>query len=442
MGEGLRGRRGAVAGWCLYDWAMSAFNTVIGTFVFSRYFTDAVAADPEQGTQAWGFALGIAGICVALLSPVLGAIGDRGGRVKPWLGALTAVTVLGSAVLYFVKPEPGYVPLALIAMAVASTAFELAYVFYNALLTRAAPQGYEGRVSGWGWGVGYFGGLVLLVLCLVLLVQTEQPLFGLLSKEEAQHVRATALFVAVWYALFAIPLFLLCPDRPKVDTPTAQVVREGLRALADTVRHVRRYGNLVRYLIASALWRDGIGTITAFGGIMAGSLFGMDTGQIIVFAILLNVSAGLGAIGFAWVDDFFGAKPTLVISILGLIATSVALLMVGTPWWAWAPALSLPLEWTQEQQWLLLLGLGLGIFFGPAQAAARSMVVRLAPPGMETEVFGLYSLTGRAVGMIGPFAYGAATVAFDSQRGGMATVVVLFVAGLAILLTVKEPRRA
>lgn len=439
--EGLKGRRKAILGWCLYDWAMSAFNTVIGTFVFSRYFTDAVAGDPAQGTQQWGMALGISSIIVAILSPVVGAIGDRGGRAKPWLAVLTTVCVLATAALYWVRPDAAYIPLALLAMAVASTAFELSYVFYNALLPVAAPPGYAGRVSGWGWGLGYFGGLGSLILCLVLLVQTDAPLFGLIGKEEAEHVRATALLVAVWYALFAIPLFLLAPDRPSVDKPAGRIVREGLAALADTVRHVRSYGNTVRYLIASALWRDGISTITAFGGIMAGSLFGMDTAQIILFAIMLNVAAGTGAVGFAWVDDRFGAKPTLIISILGLMVSATALLLVGTSYWSWAPMLALPLDWTQEQQWLLLFGLVLGIFFGPAQAAARTMVVRISPPGMETELFGLYNLTGRAVGMIGPFAYGAATAYWDSQRAGMSTVLVLFTAGLLLLLTVKEPAR-
>lgn len=441
MGQGLQGRRKAIFGWCLYDWAMSAFNTVIGTFVFSRYFTEAVAGDVDRGTQQWGLALGVSGIIVAILSPVVGAIGDRGGRVKPWLGTLTAIAILGTASLFFVKPEPGYVLPALIAMAVAATAFELSYVFYNALLPVAAPPGYTGRVSGWGWGLGYFGGLGSLMACLLLLVQTDTPLFGLLGKEEAEHIRATALLVAVWYGLFAIPLFLLAPDRAPVAKPARQVVREGLSMLGDTIRNVRRYANTVRYLIASALWRDGISTITSFGGIMAGALFGMDTAQIIVFAILLNVAAGLGAIGFAWIDDLFGAKPTLIVSIVGLMGSSIALLLIGTPWWDWAPVLALPLDWTQEQQWLLLFGLVLGVFFGPAQAAARTMVVRISPPGMETELFGLYNLTGRAVGIIGPFAYGAATVIWETQRAGMATVLVLFAAGLLLLLTVKEPPR-
>lgn len=436
-----RAGRAAVAGWCLYDWAMSAFNTVIGTFVFSVYFAQGVAADPEAGTAAWGFALGLSGLAITILSPVLGAIADRGGRVKPWLAAFTTVAVLGAATLYFVKPDPSYALLALVAVAVGSAAFELCYVFYNALLSRVAPPGMVGRVSGWGWGVGYFGGLGSLVICLVLLIQTDTPLFGLLTKEESQHVRATALVVAVWYALFALPLFLLVPDRPPVAARAGQVVREGLATLGKTLAGLRHHGNTVRYLIASALWRDGINTITAFGGIFAATLFGMETGQVILFAILLNVAAGFGAIGFAWMDDLLGAKPTLVVSILGLMASGLCLLLIGTPAWAWAPDLGLPVPgFNPDQQWLLVFGMVLGIFFGPAQAAARSMMARIAPPGLETEYFGLYALSGRAVAFIGPFAYGAAVAAYDSQRAGMVTVLVLFALGLALLFSVREPR--
>ncbi|MFV3074644.1 MFS transporter [Niveispirillum fermenti] len=435
--------RPAIAGWCLYDWAMSAFNTVIGTFVFSVYFTKGVAADAQSGSADWAVMLGLSGLAIALLSPVLGAIADRGGPIKPWLGGFTALAVLGSALLWFIRPDPAYALPALLLVGIASTAFELANVFYNAQLPVIAPKSHLGRVSGWGWGVGYLGGLVCLILCLVLLLQADPPLFGWIDSAESAPVRATSVLVAVWYAVFALPLFLLVPDRPRVAGRRAMdAVREGLSTLGRTLRQLPAHGNTLRYLIASALWRDGINTITAFGGIYAGIVFGMVEQQLILFAILLNVAAGLGAIGFAWADDRMGAKPTLIISLLGLIATGLAMILVGTGWWGWAPvlALPLPLDFTPDQQWLLLLGMGLGIFFGPAQAAARSMMARLAPKGLETEFFGLYALTGRAVGIIGPLAYAAAVSLMETQRAGMATVILLFLLGLGLLLTVREQR--
>ncbi|MBJ7417700.1 MAG: MFS transporter [Niveispirillum sp.] len=431
----------AIAGWCLYDWAMSAFNTVIGTFVFSVYFTKGVAANPDEGSADWAFMLGLSGLVIALLSPILGAIADRGGRIKPWLAVCTAIAVGGSALLWLIRPDPAYALPALLLVGIASTAFELSNVFYNALLPVITPRSHLGRVSGWGWGVGYLGGLVCLVLCLVLLLQADPPLFGLISKEGAEPVRATSVLVAVWYGLFALPLFLLVPDRvPEAGMTALRAVREGWSSLLTTIRAMPQHANTLRFLIASALWRDGINTITAFGGIYAGIVFGMVEAQLILFAIALNVAAGLGAIGFAWADDRIGAKPTLIISLIGLILTGTSMVLIGTGAWAWAPPLSLPLDFTPDQQWLLLLGMGLGVFFGPAQAAARSMMARISPPGLETEFFGIYALTGRAVGVLGPLAYGVAVTAMGSQRAGMATVIVLFLLGLGLLLTVKERR--
>lgn len=434
-------RPSAVAGWCLYDWAMSAFNTVIGTFVFSVYFTKGVSANPDEGSADWAFMLGLSGLVIALLSPVLGAIADRGGRIKPWLAFCTAIAVGGSALLWLIRPDPAYALPALILVGIASTAFELSNVFYNALLPVITPRSHLGRVSGWGWGVGYLGGLVCLVLCLVLLLRADPPLFGLIGPEGAEPVRATSVLVAIWYGLFALPLFLLVPDRmPEAGITAARAVREGWASLKTTIRAMPAHANTLRFLIASALWRDGINTITAFGGIYAGIVFGMVEAQLILFAIALNVAAGLGAIGFAWADDRIGAKPTLIISLIGLIITGTSMVLIGTGAWAWAPALSLPLDFTPDQQWLLLLGMGLGIFFGPAQAAARSMMARISPPGLETEFFGIYALTGRAVGVLGPLAYGFAVTALGTQRAGMATVILLFLLGLGLLLTVKERR--
>lgn len=434
-------RPSAVAGWCLYDWAMSAFNTVIGTFVFSVYFTKGVSANPDDGSADWAFMLGLSGLIIALLSPVLGAIADRGGRIKPWLAVCTTIAVGGSALLWLIRPDPAYALPALILVGIASTAFELSNVFYNALLPVITPRSHLGRVSGWGWGVGYLGGLVCLVLCLVLLLRADPPLFGLIGTEGAEPVRATSVLVAIWYGLFALPLFLLVPDRmPEAGITAARAVREGWASLKTTIRAMPAHANTLRFLIASALWRDGINTITAFGGIYAGIVFGMVEAQLILFAIALNVAAGLGAIGFAWADDRIGAKPTLIISLIGLIITGTSMVLIGTGAWAWAPALSLPLEFTPDQQWLLLLGMGLGIFFGPAQAAARSMMARISPPGLETEFFGIYALTGRAVGVLGPLAYGFAVTTLGTQRAGMATVILLFLLGLGLLLTVKERR--
>lgn len=418
--------RRAVLSWCLYDWANSAYNTIITTFVFAVYFARGVVGDPVEGPARWSAAMTVAGVAIAVLSPVLGAIADRSGRRKPWLALFTGVTVLFTAALWWVRPDPAFAGFALLCVVVATVAFELGNVFYNATLPGLAPPAMLGRISGWGWGVGYLGGLVCLVIALFGFVKAEAPLFGLLGLAwadwgEQANIRATALLAALWYGLFALPFFLWVPDEPASGRPLGQAVREGLATLRRTLAEARSYGEILRYLIASAFYRDGINTITLFGGLFAAGAFGMSFEEIVLFAIALNVVAGAGAIGFAWMDDRAGAKPVILLSLAAMTAFGVPLLLATDKAWFW------------------VLALGLGFFFGPAQAAGRSLMARLSPPGMTGEMFGLYSLTGRFVGFFGPLAFSLATAAFESQRAGMASAVAFFVIGFGLMLTVREP---
>ena len=411
----------ALAAWCLYDWANSAFPTVITTFVFSAYFTGYVASDTVTGTALWGQMLSILGISVALASPPLGAIADQGGRRKPWLAAFSVLCVLGTAALWFVRPDPADVVFALVVAGLASFAFELASVFYNAMLPDLVPNDRLGRLSGWGWGLGYAGGLACLMASLLFLVQPEQPPFGL-DKEAAEHVRAVPLLVALWFTVFALPLFLLTPDRPRSAVPLRAAVRDGLAIFVRTLRQIPRYRNVATFLLAKMIYIDGLNTLFAFGGIYAVGTFGMTFEEVLIFGILLNVTAGLGAAGFAWVDDWIGAKPTVVISLVALTVLGGAVLFV------------------EGKPAFYALALGIGVFLGPTQAASRSLMARLAPPDLRTEFFGLYAFAGRATSFLGPAVLGWATYAFASQRAGMATILPFFMIGLLVLLFVKEPR--
>ncbi|HAA92980.1 MAG TPA: MFS transporter, partial [Rhodospirillaceae bacterium] len=202
--------RPAILSWCLYDWANSAFNTVIGTFIFSVYFAKGIYGDATGGSVVWGYAIGGAGLVVALLGPVVGAVADHSGRHKSWVASATGVTVLATAALYFAEPDQQFVLFALVLVVIATIAFELGAVFYNATLHAVAPPGMLGRVSGWGWATGYFGGLGCLGLGLVALVQPEVPWFGF-AKEGAENIRATAPLVALWFGLFALPFFIFVP---------------------------------------------------------------------------------------------------------------------------------------------------------------------------------------------------------------------------------------
>lgn len=409
----------ALAAWCFYDWANSAFPTVVETFVFSAYFAQAVAPDMETGTALWGYALAIAGIVVALAAPVLGAVADRSGRRKPWLFVFTVMLALSAGLLWFAKPSPDYVLWTLVCFAVGTIAFEFCMTFYNAMLPDLAPENRMGRLSGWGWGTGYAGGLLALVAVLALL-KADPPPFGLDAAAQ-EPVRAAALIVAAWITVFALPMFLWTPDRRATGEPLRRAVVDGTRQLLRTLRGIRRHGQIARFLVARMFYIDGLNTVFAFGSIYAAGSFGMELTEILTFGIAINVTAGLGAAAFAWIDDWIGPKRTILIALAGLIAFGAALLVVESKLAFW------------------VLGLGLGLFFGPAQAASRSMMARLAPPGQEAEMFGLYAFTGRATAFLGPLLLGWATFAFHSQRAGMATALGLVVLGLVLLLPVRDP---
>jgi len=412
--------RRALAAWCSFDWANSAFPTVITTFVFAAYFTEGVSADKAAGTAAWGYAISASAILIAILSPVLGAIADHGGRRKPWLFVLTMTCVTASAGLWWVEPNAAFVPMALVLVVVANTAFETGMVFYNAMLADLAPRGRLGRLSGWAWGLGYFGGLACLVVMLVGFIQNDTPWLGL-DKGMAEHVRASGPVVALWFAVFSLPLFLWVPDKPKSDKPPTQAIREGLRALAATARRIGEFRHIMRFLVARMFYVDGLNTLFAFGGIYAAGTFGFSFEELIMFGIGMNVTAGFGAATFAWADDRFGAKAVIMVAVSGLIVLSVAVLLVESKTLFWA------------------FGLPLGIFVGPAQAASRSMMARMAPPEMRTEMFGLFALSGKATAFMGPALLGWVTVTMGSQRWGMATILLFFVVGLWLMRGVREP---
>jgi UMF1 family MFS transporter len=418
------GRAGILA-WCLYDWANSAFPTVIVTFVFAAYVTNVIAPTPEIGTGQWGFAMGLSGVAIALLSPILGAVADQNGRRKPWIAAFALACVAVGALLWSVTPEAGMLGLgpmvwALLLVALANVAFEIGTVFYNAMLPEVAPRGMMGRLSGWAWGAGYAGGLACLAACLVLFVQPEAPLFGL-DKASYEHVRATGPFVGLWFLVFALPLFLLTPDRPGRGVGAGAAVREGLKTLGGTLRRLPRYGTILRFLIARMLYTDGLNTLFAFGGIYAAGTFGMGFDEILIFGILLNVTAGLGAVAFAWIDDWLGPKRTVLISVGCLLVFGAAILLV------------------ESKTAFYVLGCVIGLFIGPAQSASRSLMGRLAPAEVRTEMFGLYALSGKVTAWIGPLLVGGVTVLADSQRAGMATILLLFLAGAALLWPLREP---
>jgi len=418
--EGGASRRAVVA-WCLFDWANSAYPTVVVTFVFAAYYARAVAGDPTEATGQWGQTIALSGLAVAVLAPVFGAVADQTGRCKPWLGLFTITAVATSFGLWTIAPGPALAVLALVLVALGNAAFELGQVFYNAMLPGLAKPRYLGRISGWAWGLGYAGGLVCLALCLLLFLRPDPPLFGL-DAAQAEPIRIIGPFVGAWFAVFAVPLFLFTPDGPPLGAGAWNAARGALPRLWRTLRALPlQQGGVGRFLLARMIYTDGLNTLFAFGGLYAAGTFGMDMEEILLFGILLNVAAGIGAFAFAWIDDWIGARRTVLIALGCLILAAGAILLV------------------ESRTWFVIFGCTIGLFIGPAQSASRSLMARLAPPHLRGELFGLYALSGKATAFVGPALVGWVTLWSDSQRIGMATILGFFLVGMVLFWPLRDP---
>jgi UMF1 family MFS transporter len=412
------GRRHVIY-WCMYDWANSAFPAVIISFVFAPYFLDQVAADPVRGQAQWGFAISGSAAAVALLGPVLGAFADRSGRRRIWLGACSMAAILATFGLWWVTPgESALIP-GLLLVAVGNTAFEIAYVFYNALLPAVAPHERRGRVSGYGWGAGYFGSLASLAVVYALLVAPDPPLFGL-DAGLAEPLRMAAPVTALWFLVFAAPLVLFGPHETPTQQPARRIVVEGMRDLWATLKALPRMPSIAWFLAAHMFFIDAVNTLFVFGPLVAKGAFGFSDAEMLGFGVTLTAAAGVGALGFGWVEDRVGAKPVIAVSIIVLAVTSVSIAFLESKLALW------------------LVAALLSLFVGPIQASSRSLMSRLSPAGMQTKLFGLYALAGRATGPLGAAMVGWATLATGSQKAGIAVVTVSLLIGLGLLLPVRE----
>jgi len=413
-----QGRSGLVA-WSFYDFANSSYAAIIQTFVFAAYFTQQVAETPERGEQQWGYAVAAAGLLVAVGGPVLGAIADHTGRRKPWIAVFTGLCVASAALMWFVEPTPGHAWRGALLLGIGIVGTEFAELFYNAMLPVLAPVESIGRWSGWAWALGYLGGLLSLLVALFgLVLPASEP--GASAGATALAVRLSCLLVAAWHLVFGLPLFVLTPDEAPTGVPWRAAARQGLTQLAKSVRHARRHAHLLRFLLARMIYADGLATLFAFGGIFAAAAFGMDTRQVLLFGIALQVSAGVGAAVFAWLDDRVGGRRTIMIALQLLVPITLAALTVRSVAWFW------------------VLGTGLGVFVGPVQAASRSYLARMAPEEIRNEMFGLFAFSGRATSFIGPLLVGWITVASGSSRVGLVVVPALLLLGLLLLRAVPH----
>lgn len=408
--------------WCLYDFGNSAFPALVLSFVYAPFFMNHIAGDPVKGEAQWGFAISASAIIIALLSPVLGAFADRSGRRRPWLALCSTIAIVAAAALWWLVPGTNSLIPALVLVAIANAAFELGYVFYNAMLPDVCRAEKTGTVSGCGWGAGYLGSLFSLLAVYFVVIAPDQPPFGL-DPATREHLRISALVAAIWYAVFALPLILAGPRERLSGEPFGQTVRLGVGDLWQTVKGLPANRPVLIYLIAHMVYIDGVNTLFVFGPLIAVDEYGFPEDEIMLLGVTIYVMAGIGSFGLGWLDDRIGAKPVVAGALVGLIVATLVILGVDgmTPFWIVAGLMS--------------------IFFGPVQASSRTLMIRLAPPEQRVKLLGLYSLAGRATTPLGPVLVGAAILVTDNQRAGIVVVTCFLVVGLVLLMLVHAPAR-
>lgn len=433
--------------WALYDWANSAFFTLILTFFFARYFSSTVVGDDVEGPALWGRAVGIAGFCVAVSAVFLGAMADAGGPRKPWIGFFTLLSATGCALLWFATPNADTATLIVVmgAIILANLGIEYAIVFYNAMLPRLVPPSEMGRLSGNAWAIGYGGGLVtLLIVVFGFNGMLGTPIFDL-DRAAFHHERIIGPFTAIWLLVFALPLFLFTPDVPPTGLSRLEAAKTGVRNVVATVRKVRQYGNVGRFLIARMIYADGQAAVFAFGGIYAAQVFGWEAVQLGVFGIILSIFAAAGAWIGGILDDKIGSKRTINLALYGLMFGTFG--MIGTS--ADTIFFVIDLGPLPEERGLfastaevvfILISIVVGMAGGPAQSASRTLMGRLSPPSMAGEFFGLYALSGKATAWLAPLLVSTLTLALDSFRWGLSVILVFFVVGFLLLIPVREER--
>jgi len=432
--------RKQVWSWALWDWATQPFNTVILTFVFTAlyltsdsFISPELAALPEDDTTRilaidalsgqFGLALFIAGLFIAVLAPVMGQRSDASGKRKFWLLVNTAVVVVCMALLFFVQASPPFFVLGIALVALASVFQEIANVGYNAMLVQVSTPKTVGKVSGLGWGLGYIGGIVALIL---VVVATTFEWFGM-DTSNGMAYRVIALGCALWTVIFIIPIILNVPETPASgQRERVNFFRSYVLLVRDIQRLFRENRETFWFLVASAVYRDGLAGVFAFGAIIATGTFAFTSNEVLIFGVVANLVAGVSTIIAGRFDDVFGPRAVILASLIGLVIAGTATFFLHdagkTTFW--------------------VFGLLLCAFVGPAQSASRSLLARVTPAGREGEIFGLYATTGRAASFLSPGLWALLIAIFGFQYWGILGIVIVLAVGLVLMLFVKVAPKA
>ena len=414
--------------WALWDWASQAFPTVVTSFIFGRYITSEFFAPAgyslEEAGQYTVFWLGIsgvfAGVLIALIAPIVGRRADTSGRKKFWLMINTYLFAATIGLMFFVAPSSDFFVFGLVLLAAGGIFFEFATVNYNSMLNEVARPHERGKISQFGWGLGYIGGIILLVMALWIIQFGGAELLGI-PDTDALSVRVVMVISMFWVIIFSIPLMLKVPEaKPIAGTENEGVLLAYKKLIRSLITMRKENPNLLKFLIASAVYRDGLNGVFAYGAVLGGIAFGLDLTEIIMFGIAANIVAGIGAFVGSFFEDRVGSRKIIFVSLVGVIVGGFGVFVF------------------ESAGTIAFFGFGLFLctFVGPAQAASRTMMSRLSADDKQGEAFGLYATTGRAVSFLAPAAW-AIFVGLFSPIYGILGLMLILVVGLLLLISVR-----
>ncbi|MBX7434860.1 MFS transporter [Mycobacterium sp. Y57] len=421
--------RPRVLAWAIWDFGATAINAIVVTFVFSVYLTTNVGDEvPGQTSPAsWlGRALAVAGLIVALLAPVTGVWVEAPPRRRRALTVLTGLVVVFTGAMSVVRDEPGYLWLGLLLLACTAACNELATVPYNAMLRELSTPQNSGRVSGFGLALGYFGSVLALLVVYLGFISGSGDTRGFLHLPTADgwNVRAAMLLVAAWFAVFALPLLVAVrTSGPGVPAPGIGVLGAYRRLWSELRAEWHRDRNVVYYLVASAVFRDGLAGVFTFGAVLGVKVYGVSEATVLLFGVAASVVAAVGAVLGGHLDDRVGSKPVIVTSLTAMIAVALTLMALSgqTAFW--------------------VCGLLLCLFIGPTLSSARTLMLRMAAHGKEGVAFGLYTTAGRAATFLAPWLFSLFIDIFHTDRAGMGGLILVLAAGLVAMIMVRAPHR-
>jgi MFS transporter, UMF1 family len=442
--------RKGIWGWMLFDWAAQPFFTVVTTFIFGPYFVARLATDETVGQAYWAYGVAASGFIIAILSPILGAIADQTGPRKPWIAAFALVKIAALIALWWAAPGSSLLWVVTI-FTIATVAAEFSTVFNDSMMSRIVGTNEIGRVSNIAWGLGYLGGMIVLIFVVLALAGNPEtgktiagitPLFGI-DVAAGEDARITGPIAAIWYLVFILPMFMFTPDAGP-SKPAREAIGSGIAELRDTIGEVRRRPGLFKFLVARMVYQDGVNALLALGAPFAAGMFAWQTTEMGIYGIILNIVAIFGCILAGSLDTRYGSKTIVFWSIILLLIATFGIISTG-PGYTLFGMLPLSTEdsgglfGTPAEKAYILYGLLIGFAFGPVQASSRSYMARSVAPHETGRYFGIYALAGRATSFLAPFLVATITALSGSARLGMAMIVPFFVIGAYILLTTPYP---